>query len=93
LEEPAAAESERDYVAELATCRQPLIVELPEMYRSTLMLSEIEELPQKEGAGGCSIAARLKSVKTKLSVTPLTRKSIIAIEVEKRCILLIRSPS
>lgn len=48
--ELAAPESERDYVAELATCLQPLIADLPEHYRSALMLSEIEGRPQKEVA-------------------------------------------
>ncbi|MFA5628531.1 MAG: RNA polymerase sigma factor SigZ [Thiohalomonadaceae bacterium] len=49
----AAPEQERDPVAELATCLQPLIDDLPETYRSALILSEIEGLPQKE------VAARL----------------------------------
>ena len=55
----AAAEAERNYVAELATCLQPLIDELPEIYRSALMLSEIKELPQKEVAArlGISLSA------------------------------------
>jgi RNA polymerase sigma-70 factor, ECF subfamily len=39
-----------DPVAELAACLQPLIDDLPETYRSALMLSEIEGLPQKEVA-------------------------------------------
>ena len=41
-DELAAPEPERDYVAELATCLQPLIADLPETYRTALVLSEIE---------------------------------------------------
>ncbi len=46
----AAPESGRDYIAELATCLQPLIAEVPETYRTALVLSEIEGLPQREVA-------------------------------------------
>jgi len=46
----AAPEPVRNYVAELATCLQPLISELPESYRSALVLSEIEGMPQKQVA-------------------------------------------
>ena len=46
-DELAASAPEDDYVSELATCLQPLIAELPEIYQSALMLSEIEGLPQK----------------------------------------------
>lgn len=49
-DEIAAPEPERDYVAELASCLQPLIAELPESYRAALVLSEIEGLPQREVA-------------------------------------------
>lgn len=49
-DELASPEAERDYVAELATCLHPLIADLPETYRSALLLSEIEGLPQKEVA-------------------------------------------
>lgn len=49
-DELAAPEPERNYVAELATCLHPLIADLPETYRSALLLSEIEGLPQKEVA-------------------------------------------
>lgn len=48
--ELSAPEPEPDYVAELAACLQPLIADLPESYRSALMLSEIEGMPQKEVA-------------------------------------------
>ena len=46
----ATSEPERDYVAELATCLRPLIAELPKIYQSALVLSELEGLPQKEVA-------------------------------------------
>ena len=52
----AAPELERDYVAELATCLQPLIAELPEAYRAALVLSEIEGLPQREVADRLNIS-------------------------------------
>jgi RNA polymerase sigma factor (sigma-70 family) len=52
----AAPESKRDYVAELATCLQPLIAEMPETYRTALVLSEIEGLPQREVADRLNIS-------------------------------------
>lgn len=58
-DELAAPEPERDYVAELASCLQPLIAELPQIYQSALVLSELEDLPQKEVANrlGLSLSA------------------------------------
>jgi RNA polymerase sigma-70 factor (ECF subfamily) len=52
----AASESERDYVAELAPCLQPLISDMPETYRAALMLSEIEGLPQRDVADRLNIS-------------------------------------
>jgi RNA polymerase sigma-70 factor (ECF subfamily) len=49
-EQLAAPETERDHVAELAACLQPLIDDLPENYRVALVLSEIEGLPQPQVA-------------------------------------------
>jgi RNA polymerase sigma-70 factor (ECF subfamily) len=49
-DELAAPELERDYIAELASCLQPLIADLPETYRVALVLSEIDGLTQKEVA-------------------------------------------
>ncbi|MDA8060231.1 MAG: RNA polymerase sigma factor SigZ [Nitrospiraceae bacterium] len=49
-DELPAPETQRDYVAELATCLQPLIAELPEIYQVALVLTELEGLPQKEVA-------------------------------------------
>ena len=46
----SAPDPERNYLAELTPCLQPLIAELPETYRTALVLSEIEGLPQKEVA-------------------------------------------
>lgn len=51
-----APESERDYVAELAVCLQPLISDMPETYRTALMLSEIAGLPQREVANRLNIS-------------------------------------
>lgn len=48
--ELAAPEPEPNYVAELASCLQPLIDDLPETYRTPLVLSEIEGLTQQEVA-------------------------------------------
>jgi len=45
-----APEPEHDPVRELAGCLKPLIAALPESYRSALILSEIEGLPQSEVA-------------------------------------------
>lgn len=55
-DELAALEPERDYVAELASCLQPLIADLPETYQSALVLSELEGLPQKEVADRLGIS-------------------------------------
>ncbi|WP_197490429.1 RNA polymerase sigma factor SigZ [Halothiobacillus diazotrophicus] len=55
-DELAAPEPERDYVAELASCLQPLIADLPETYQSALVLSELEGLPQKEVANRLGIS-------------------------------------
>jgi RNA polymerase sigma-70 factor (ECF subfamily) len=52
----AAPESERDYVVELAACLQPLIADMPEPYRTALVLSEIEGLPQREVAKRLTIS-------------------------------------
>ncbi|MFZ2525035.1 MAG: RNA polymerase sigma factor SigZ [Candidatus Ferrigenium altingense] len=49
-DELAAPEPEQDYIAELASCLQPLIADLPDIYRVPLVLSEIEGLTQKEVA-------------------------------------------
>ncbi|MBN1379500.1 MAG: RNA polymerase sigma factor SigZ [Gammaproteobacteria bacterium] len=45
-----APEAERDPIAELACCLQLLIDEVPEKYRSALMLSEIQGLKQQQVA-------------------------------------------
>ncbi len=52
----AAPASERDCIAELVTCLKPLIAEMPEIYRTALVLSEIEGLPQKEVADRLNIS-------------------------------------
>lgn len=52
-EDLAAPVPERDVLAELAGCLQPLIADLPDAYRTALLLSEIEGVPQKD------VAARL----------------------------------
>jgi RNA polymerase sigma-70 factor (ECF subfamily) len=55
-DELSAPEPEPDHVAELATCLQPLIAELPEIYRSALVLSETDGLPQKKVADHLGIS-------------------------------------
>ena len=55
-EELAAPEPECNYVAELAACLQPLIADLPETYRSALVLSDLEGLSQKEVANRLGIS-------------------------------------
>lgn len=52
----AAPEAEPNYVAELAKCLEPLIAEMPETYRTALVLSEIEGLPQREVANQLNIS-------------------------------------
>lgn len=52
----AAPEPERDYITELATCIQPLLGDLPEIYRSALMLSEIQGLSQQAVADHLGIS-------------------------------------
>ncbi len=52
----SAPESERNYVAELARCLQPLIADMPDIYRTALVLSEIEGLPQREVANRLNIS-------------------------------------
>lgn len=47
LESP---QPEPDRIADLADCLHPLIADLPETYRTALILSEIEGLPQSEVA-------------------------------------------
>lgn len=49
-DEFAAPEPEPEYIAELASCLQPLIADLPELYRLPVVLSEIEGLTQQEVA-------------------------------------------
>lgn len=49
-DELVAPESEPDPVAELAVCLRPLVAGLPEGYRSAIVLSELEDLPQREVA-------------------------------------------
>jgi RNA polymerase sigma-70 factor (ECF subfamily) len=49
-EQMAAPAPERDAIAELAACLQPLIDRLPATYRTALVMSEIDGLPQREVA-------------------------------------------
>jgi RNA polymerase sigma-70 factor (ECF subfamily) len=51
-----APEQEHNYAAELAVCLQPFIADLPEIYRTALVLSEIEGLPQREVANRLGIS-------------------------------------
>lgn len=55
-DELAASGPELDPVGELANCLLPLIDELPEIYRSALILSEIDGLPQKTVADHLDIS-------------------------------------
>jgi RNA polymerase sigma-70 factor (ECF subfamily) len=47
-DELAAPEPERNYLAEMALCLEPLMAGLPDKYRTALVLSEIKGLPLKE---------------------------------------------
>lgn len=93
-----APERERDYVAELASCLQPMIDGLPEIYRTALTLSEIEGITQREVASrlGISVSgvkSRVQRGREKLRERLLQccaieagRTGIIGYEVrDKRC--------
>jgi len=47
-DELVAPEPERNYIAEMALCLEPLMARLPDRYRAALVLSEIKGLPLKE---------------------------------------------
>jgi RNA polymerase sigma-70 factor, ECF subfamily len=81
-EEPTVPESEIDYVAELATCLQPLIAELPEIYRSALTLTEIEELPQKEVAERLGISLSCVKARVQRGRKRLRRKVLDCCDIE-----------
>lgn len=49
-------EQERNYLAELASCLQPMIAGLPDIYRTALTLSEIEGITQREVADRLGIS-------------------------------------
>lgn len=51
-----APEQEHNYAAELAACLQPFVADLPEIYRTALVLSEIDGLPQREVANRLGIS-------------------------------------
>lgn len=81
-EDLAAAELERDYVAELATCLQPFINELPEIYRSALILSEIKELPQKEVAARLGISLSAAKTRVQRGREKLRRRVVDCCDIE-----------
>ncbi|MGH9642350.1 MAG: RNA polymerase sigma factor SigZ [Terriglobales bacterium] len=49
-DELAAPEPERNYIAEMAACLEPLIAGLPPRYQAALVLSEIDGVPLKKVA-------------------------------------------
>lgn len=49
-------ERERNYIAELASCLQPMIAGLPDTYRTALTLSEIDGITQREVADRLGIS-------------------------------------
>lgn len=55
-EDFSAPEQERNYVSELASCLQPMIAGLPDIYRTALTLSEIEGITQREVADRLGIS-------------------------------------
>lgn len=83
-EEPAVLEADTDYVAELATCLQPLIAELPDIYRSALMFTEIEELPQKEVAERLGISLSCVKARVRRGREKLRRMVLDCCDIEIR---------
>lgn len=59
-----APERETDYVAELAVCLEPFIAQLPEIYRTAVMMAEIEGKTQREVARELGIS--LSGVKSRV---------------------------
>ena len=78
----AAPESERDYLAELATCLKPLIFALPETYRLALLLSEIEGLPQREVADRLKISLSGAKSRVQRGREKLRRRLLDCCEIE-----------
>jgi len=78
----AAPESQRDYVAELATCLQPLIAEMAEAYRSALVLSEIEGLPQREVAERLNISLSGAKSRVQRGREKLRRRLLVCCDIE-----------
>lgn len=91
-------EQQRDYIAELASCLQPLIEDLPEIYRTALVLSEIEGVTQREVAKrlGISVSGaksrvqrgreKLRERLSQCCEIEVGRNGIVGYEVrDKRC--------
>jgi RNA polymerase sigma-70 factor (ECF subfamily) len=81
-DEIAAPEPERDYVAELASCLQPLIAELPENYRAALVLSEIEGLPQREVAERLNISLSGAKSRVQRGREKLRQRLLLCCDIE-----------
>ena len=81
-DEVAAPEPERDYIAELATCLQPLIADLPETYRTALVLSEIEGLPQREVAEQLNISLSGAKSRVQRGREKLHRRLLACCDIE-----------
>jgi RNA polymerase sigma-70 factor (ECF subfamily) len=85
VELPADLESpepERDYLAELAACLQPLIADLPETYRSALLLSEIQGLPQKDVANRLGISLSAAKSRVQRGRAELRRRLLDCCDIE-----------
>jgi len=81
-DEIAAPEPERDYIAELASCLEPLIADLPESYRTALVLSEIEGLPQKAVAERLNISLSGAKSRVQRGREKLHRRLLACCDIE-----------
>jgi RNA polymerase sigma-70 factor (ECF subfamily) len=84
-DEVAEPEPERDYIAELATCLQPLIADLPETYRTALVLSEIEGLPQREVAEQLNISLSGAKSRVQRGREKLRQRLLDCCDIETGC--------
>lgn len=82
LPDELAAPDDQDHITELATCLQPLIGDLPETYRSAIILSEIDGRPLKEVARHLGISLSGAKSRVQRGRDHLRRKLLDCCSVE-----------